>query len=961
MSSPLTEKYKAISQSISETKDQLIEQYRKVKEAKDEQGMLQIGANLESIIQKSDQATRAYEQEQAVRKESLLSGISSGELISDKQKPIKSFVQFPDPSGARNYGEEFTYSPLKYNPNKAKKAFAELLETDPKKVDVTTGVGLKETTFLAGLQDDEARKAYLQQNYEEVLPINTVGSSNFLVKNKKGDYILALPKGINMKDVGAAAFTETLPLIAGIGAGIASVKTGPAAPFVASGVSNLAYSGVGAMQDVGFRKMAGLPAGVGQVASERGKEAALGLGIDLLTYGAAKPFTKRAGTAIENNVAKELREATELLQKKGMDVNYPVGAEGGDIGLKFQRELAGKFPKMAVAQTMEKTRGVMASYQKAIEDKVIGVPKVDITNRVKAEADQLAAMIEKQNVRLQGQAKGWVDNRLKQIMPDNTNQVDLGNTISGLMEDAATKGQAIKDQAYRSFYDETTQRGVNVPKQEVLNTIEGVLAGTRNDFKRNPSIERLYRDIANSGESNFSAEQLRNIVQVARDSVPLNASKTADQVAVGVSKALDDKFNEVVSRNGLGDLWNQTNKTYDETSLAFRRSSPGKILSEQFGSQKLSPSQMVDATLANEKTVADVLSALRNTGDQAGADALQTQLKNAYLEKIGITSGYKGTNSKYKPEMVDALWGNNPTSKRVNSTIEELNNSLKASKVDLVNIPPEDVNRLLDVIPIDERKKIISSIVQKGQIQAKQDRLMSNEVVKQAKRGNWTYLDNDIFADTMLNKASTSDVLDIVKKLPLAEKQKVGADMFARLLSDYSTAGTGANQARFGFDLWDAEKVIKDLGGWNRAKGTGAPQWVKNMDAVVGKDTVDEFIAASRVQAASRPIGKVESLEARGLTSSTGIKVYASPFQYIGNKLLATAYGSNNLRPFLRGLSKDIGDEAYQKNANRMLKGIIGTRMGLQSAAIQGRNDPDFQEQMQIILAEAQAEAEQQR
>ena len=133
------------------------------------------------------------------------------------------------------------------------------------------------------------------------------------------------------------------------------------------------------------------------------------------------------------------------------------------------------------------------------------------------------------------------------------------------------------------------------------------------------------------------------------------------------------------------------------------------------------------------------------------------------------------------------------------------------------------------------------------------------------------------------------------------------------------------------------------------------------MDAVVGKDTVDEFIAASRVQAASRPIGKAESLELRGLTSATGVKVYAAPFQYIGNKILATAYGSNNLRPFLRGLSKDIGDEAYQKNANRMLKGIIGTRMGLQAAAIQGRNDPDFQEQMQIILAEAQAEAEQQR
>jgi len=960
MSSPFTQQFKQVESRLTNAKNKLEEKFLQLKEAGDEQGMRQIGANLRSIQGEYARIADGYQQEQAVRKESLLSGISSGELISDKQKPIRSFVPSFDPSGMGSYGSEesFIETPLKYNPNKARKVFAELVETDPKKVDVTTGVGLKETTLLAGLQDDEARKAYLQQNYEEVLPINTGGSSNYLVKNKEGNYILALPKGINMKDVGAAAFTETLPLLAGIGAGIASVGTGPAAPLVASGTSNLAYSGVGAIQDVAFRKMAGLPAGVGQVASERGKEAVVGGLIDLATFGASKPFIKRAGTAIENNVAKELRESTELLQKKGMDVDFPVGAEGGTLGLTFQRELAGKFPKMAVAKTMEKTRGVMASYQKAIEDKVIGVPKVDITNRVKAEADQLAAQIGKQNVRLEQQAKGWVNNKLKQIIPDNTNQVDLGNTISSLMEDAATKGQAIKDQAYRFFYDKATQRGVSVPKQEVLNTIEGVLAGTRNDFKRNPSIERLYRDITSSEVDTFSTEQLRNIVQVARDSVPMNATKTADQVATGVSKALDDKFNEVVSKNGLGDLWSQTNKTYDETSLAFRRSSPGQILSEQFGSQKLSPSQMVDATLANEKTVADVLSALKNTGDEAGADALQTQLKNAYLEKIGITSGYKGTNSTYKPEMVDALWGNPLAAKRVNSTIEELNNSLKASKVKVVNISPEDANRLLDIIPIDERKKIISSIVQKGQLQAKQDRLMSNEVVKQAKRGNWTYLDNDIFADTMLNKASTSDALEITKRLPLAEKQKVGADMFARLLSDYSTAGTGKNQARFGFDLWDAEKVIKDLGSWNRTKGTGAPQWVKNMDAVVGKDTVDEFIAASRVQAANRPIGKVESLEARGVTSATGMKIYAAPFQYIGNKILATAYGSNNLRPFLRGLSKDIGDEAYQRNANRMLKGIIGTRTGLQAAAIQGRNDPDFQEQMQIILSEAQAQAE---
>ena len=964
MSSSLTQQFKEVESTLTNAKNKLEEKLLQFKEAGDEQGMRQVGANLRSIQGEYARIVQNYQQEQTIRKENLLSGIASGSGIGYEDRDV---AQQPA-SGSGMYNPLYAPTtrkegfPTKETPKLLKKQIAELVEADPKKVDVTTGVGLKETTFLAGLQDDEARKAYLQKNYEEVLPINTVGSSNFLVKNKEGNYILALPKGINMKDVGAAAFTETLPLGAGIGVGIKTLATGPLAPFIASGASNLAYSGVGAAQDVAFRKMAGLPAGVRQVASERGKEAVVGGLIDLATFGASKPFIKRAGTAIENNAAKELREATELLQKKGMDVTYPVGAEGGTLGLTFQRELAGKFPKMAVAKTMEKTRGVMAEYQKAIQDKVIGVPKVDITNRIKSEADQLAAQIGKQNVRLEQQAKGWVNNKLRQIMPENTNQVDLGNTIFNLTDEAAKRGNEIKNEVYSSFYKAADEKGVAIPKSEVLSTIDSALSASRNDFKQNPSIERLYRKIQSSDIDSFSTEQLRNIVQVARDSVPANATKTADQVAVGVSKALDDKFNDVVSKNGLGDLWGQTNKIYDETSLAFRRSSPGKILSEKFGSQKLSPSQMVDATLANEKTVTDVISALRNTGDQAGAEALQTQLKNAYLEKIGLTSGYKGTNSKYKPEMVEALWGNNLASKRINSTIEELNNALKANKVDIVNIPAEDVNRLLDIIPVNERKKVISSIVQKGQIQAKQDRLMSNEVVKQAKRGNWTYLDNDIFADIMLNKASTSDVLEIIKMIPtLSEKQKVGSDMFARLLSDYSTAGTGANQGRFGFDLWDAEKVVKDLKGWTREKGTGAPQWVKNMDAVVGKDTVDEFIAASRVQAANRPIGKIERLEARAVTSATGAKIYAAPFQYIGNKILAAAYGSNNLRPFLRGLSKDIGDEAYQKNATRMLKGIIGTRTGLQAAAIQGRNDPDFQEQMQIILSEAQAQAEEQK
>lgn len=1000
MSSSLTQQFKEVESTLTNAKNKLEEKLLQFKEAGDEQGMRQVGANLRSIQGEYARIVQNYQQEQTIRKENLLSGIASGSGIGYEDRDV---AQQPA-SGSGMYNPLYAPTtrkegfPTKETPKLLKKQIAELVEADPKKVDVTTGVGLKETTFLAGLQDDEARKAYLQKNYEEVLPINTVGSSNFLVKNKEGNYILALPKGINMKDVGAAAFTETLPLGAGIGVGIKTLATGPLAPFIASGASNLAYSGVGAAQDVAFRKMAGLPAGVRQVASERGKEAVVGGLIDLATFGASKPFIKRAGTAIENNAAKELREATELLQKKGMDVTYPVGAEGGTLGLTFQRELAGKFPKMAVAKTMEKTRGVMAEYQKAIQDKVIGVPKVDITNRIKSEADQLAAQIGKQNVRLEQQAKGWVDNKLRQIMPDKTNQVESGKQISQIL----TKGQEVtrnaKNAAFDNFANTVNQAGIIQTPEELASVLRPIVENS--DLGRNPGVEQIMIRLGNARADQKAAQELeseiakadaagffvpeqarirlkdlkeysepfdavrsRNLIQNLQNQVEKDAfgNTKADVVVSEATQAIRNNFQNKLENAGLTGEWDKFKEAYTDYA-SYQKGQIGKMITDNFGDISIAPEKVLDKALSDTKSINDIFNAVRASGDIQGETFLRDTLKKSYLEKIGLTSGYKGVNSKYKPEMVEALWGNNLASKRINSTIEELNNALKANKVDIVNIPAEDVNRLLDIIPVNERQKVISSIVQKGQLQAKQDRLMSNEVVKQAKRGNWTYLDNDIFADTMLNKASTSDVLEITKRLPLAEKQKIGADMFARLLSDYSTAGTGANQGRFGFDLWDAEKVVKDLKGWTREKGTGAPQWVKNMDAVVGKDTVDEFIAASRVQAANRPIGKTESPEGRVMLSGTGAKGYISnAIGYLNNKILAAAYGSNNLRPLLRGLSKDIGDEAYQKNATRMLKGIIGTRTGLQAAAIQGRNDPDFQEQMQIILSEAQAQAEEQK
>ena len=575
--------------------------------------------------------------------------------------------------------------------------------------------------------------------------------------------------------------------------------------------------------------------------------------------------------------------------------------------------------------------------------------------------------------------EGWVDNRLKQIMPDKTNQVEAGKNASKIL----TNGQEIVRKAKNTEFDQwadsttatqTVEEVIELLRPIVQNSELGKNAGVEEILIRmgnapwdRKAAEELTQEIAraeakgllvpesayvklknlNEYSQPFDARRSRTLIQNLQDQVPTNSFgiKKTDNTVIEATAAIRDNFQSKLSALEA-DGWDKVKDAYTDYA-AYQKGQIGKMVTDNFGDLKIAPEEIIQKSLVDTKAVTDVLNAVRASGDTQGEAYLRKILQDVYLEKIGMTSGYKGTKSNYKPEMIEALWDDPLAAKRVNSQISELNDILAKNNIETVDIPAQDVNRLLDIIPINERKKLIDDIVKKGKIQDRLDRLMSNEVVKQAKRGNWTYLDDTVTNDVLLNKASTSDVLEIFKRLPLSEQRKRGASMFARMLDNYSTSGT--NKTRLGNDLWDAEKVNKDV--------LKNPQWLRNMkavDKILGKNDMDEFIAYSKLQTANTPMGKAETLEVRGVTSETGIKWYTSPVKYINNKTLAMAYGSNKLRPFLSSMSKNIGDEAYQKNAKRLLKSIISTRSGLQSAVEQGKNDPDFQEQMQIILKQAQ-------
>jgi hypothetical protein len=1004
MPSELKDKFMESLTSINERKQQILTKGKEFQNNGDLDNTKKAQDLLIGLKEQEAVLQERYLNEAVARENTLLNGISSGEGIGFKK--IKTYV--PVSSGMYNPTAMPVYMegsvPGKETNKLLQSQIAEVIGVDSNKVNVTKGVSALDTAFLAGLRKDESKKEYFMREgkgYELVKSLNVAGKENYVVKDKKGNHLLALPIGVNAKDVGAFVASETIPTMAAIAAAppglAASAPTGfTTSPLTIAATTSAAYSGAGLVQDMALRSMLGIDIKPKEIIVDRAKEAALGTILGFGTSKLLQPLAKRSGATIENLVAKDLKEAESLLLKSQnykplseMDNLTPIGAEkAGDAGINFQKAIAGRFPNMPVAQKMQSIRNTIGEIQDVVLKGGQDLQPVDFT-KVIARRDALARQISKRDENIRGMSQRLINDRVDSLKPPSVNRVELGNTLDNLLSSAEKEGKEITRQVYSGFYQEADQLGVRIPRSEVIKTFEQTLNVSRNEFKENPAIFKLYNKIKNYGKKEsddikildqygkpieiprpendfFSTEQLRNLIQVARDSVPVNPSKTADQVATGVSKALNDKFESVMIQNGLGGKWQQVNQTFDEVNLAFKRTSPGKILSEKFGANVKSPEQMVDIALSNTQATKDVISALRNTGDNAGADMIQGQLRNSYFEKIGISADgtFNGVNSKHAPEMIEALYPDPLVAKRINSRIAELNDVLKVSKAEKVNLNADEAKRLLDIIPINEKNALLKQIEKKAIVQQKEEKFFNNEIIKLAKNGHFENIEGDVLAKTALYNASPADLDDIMKMLTPSGQKKLGADMFSRLAKDFATGGENqlVSGKQAGLNLLDHPKLNKTLQGYSRKDGRNAPDWLKSMDKVVGKETMDEFIAASKIIEANTPLTRIETeaIGIHGVYSPTGAKWYATnPLGYLNNKVIATAYGSNNLRPLLRYISKNIGDEKYTQNFNNIMRKVTMTRPGIQSVIEQSKDDPQFTRDVGLMYAEMQDELNQ--
>jgi hypothetical protein len=912
-----------------------------------------------------------------------------------------------------------------FNPKKTKSILSELLEVPENKIDVESGLGTGITTQLELLRDPDAMEYQLKENLKFPTVIRQVinGKPNFIVedstgvdvgKGEKSNYKVVFPDGIQGADVVAFMAAQTAPTIASIagaiGGGTAGTATGTPFGIGVGAVmgSGAAYAATTSTQDALARANFGVPINAGEILSTRGKETLYGMGIDVLTLGVGSELGvgKLGREGIENAVAKSLREAEELLVAKGNKVSVPEGYITGTKGGEWQRGIAGGSPDMEVAKQMIRQQVVASDFKEAAIKGAPVVDKIGTLEMIRKNLINTADILSSKADKIAGMPKAFAERRLARLMPDKTNWVEGGKGMSEVLTKGQEMTKQLKNAEFENFAKASDAAGVSQSPDEVAALLRPIVENSRGGV--NPMVNDIYTRLGNASRDAQDAAMLRNqiaqldnagqavppemvtrLAYLDEYSQPFNAKTSrdliqklqaqvpgssyggdmSDEIARQATKAVRGNFEGKLEQTGMKGEWDKFREAYVDYS-AYQKGDIGKMVTDNFGDLKIAPEEVLKRSLKDTKSVSDILNAAKAAGDVEGEAYLRSTMRKAYIEQTGLTSkqGLDVNKSDFNDEMIDVLFG--AEAPRLKESLRDLNQSLAASKVKTANIDPKDADQLLRPMPLNDRKKLIAEITDKATKQEAFDSFVKNEIVQKVKKGDFRHVDNIIYGEAMMD-AKPSDVLEIVGKMSPKMKQSTGADMMAAFFKKFEARGEKAGRFEIfnspaagkaaGKQLWDHQEVIKSLGDWNRGKG-GAPAWVNNMDAVTGsKEMADELIAFSRVAESNRLLGNEEFLEMRGMVSGTGAKFYTAPFEYLGHKIMATAYGSNKLKPALRYMRKNIGEAEQQKAMEDMVRGIVTTRTGIQAAMQQAQNDPEFSEQFQNIMLKVKEDIDRER
>ena len=864
-----------------------------------------------------------------------------------------------------------------------KNHLATALDIPKDQIDTKSGIAGTNRFSLASLPTPESKLEYLQKEYKpgNVIPVNISGSPSFLVKT--GDkYTLADELGASVSDFTTDVAGEIGPLIGAVVGGRIGSKFGKGAGGNAAAAGAAIGQGiVSSAQDVIARSVVGLPVDYGEILKRRGVEAALSYGIDKVGQVLAKPFVKKIGENIPNPLAESISEAQKLLKAKGVETTAPIMNIFGAEALESQKERMGRQATgigSRAGSAAQRTLDLLGEFRQKLQGPEIPLDYERIINRQKANERLILSEISKNDKQAAAIIEQNLQKKFNDVSVNRFEKESTGELIRGNLSAAKDQLKQIKNDAYDNFYSLANQQGIEMTPGQVADALESGSKSLGRELN-NPEISKqvselrlrqqlkdtaskLQNDLSSSGRTptpqetqilnsaaaqpNLGPRDIDDRIKMAEEVVggeAFGSGSTGASVATAAAQKLRSVRDSIYAQKGLTADWDNATKAYTD-ALGSRAGATGRALAEKFGDPTKTGTQVIDDIVRDPQYIRDAIEMSTLSGDPATAEITRKSLQDAYLAKLGLV-GSKGNISGEIPindDIVKSLWGRvdangNPNmveANLVSNKIRNLNQAFAQSNTDIKNIDPNDVKSLFSTLSLDDEKLMIDKIRARAAAQTQKDIFTGNSIIKAAQKGNWDVTDSTGFTEALFN-ADVGEVGRLLKRLPANVKPSVQSDFVGRLFKDYPTTAETTNAT----ELFDAKSVLKDLSG---RKGKQLESRIKE---VMGKDWFDSFKAAATVMDANM-FEKVNrsALGLKGSGGGTGgsrLFIVGDIKRIATDRILSGAQGLGALKPMFDLMAKKVSRETVDKNWNKALQGISGTRAGIMSLTHAVRDDPD--------------------
>jgi hypothetical protein len=718
-------------------------------------------------------------------------------------------------------------------------------------------------------------------------------------------------------------------------------------------------------------------------------------------------FDNRFAQALETSQQRLMAAEQKLAAKQGRQpgqIQVPAGGRlAGQAGIEMQSELAGQFPKSNIADAARSTQETLTRLFDNFTSKIPATPN-DFADIAAGKEAQKAALSQ-QIAGATGRSKAIIELTLdRQTRGPSSNIDELGDILLSSLKNA--KQQAIDDvgQDYKEIFFLADQAGFKITPEEMIDVVarmkrdvnvsgaaetsavDGVLGrlkakrdAPKNLARAKERMEEMLsegktppQDLVNKIQDletlalPMDSRAFDDFIKNFREARPKDMASGAGKDVFGrkianklseyrknIYDSLETTLPDGTTVN-VGNLFEATSKEVD-LRRGYEKNLLGNILKEVAGEQATTPRDIVGAVLKEPATVSRVVKSLRELGasdpSKAGeANRILGLLQVQYMNDIGVQPIVRGSSRvrEVKPDegMLNALFGQNAPA--IARSLQDMNVSMRQiGKIDSTKLTIEDIRRMSLPLPDEERKALTKTIAKRLQLEEEEKRLISSEIFKLAKKGNFDNIDPDILSKSILSPSSTiGDVTVAMRELGRAsiESRNLYKGDFLRELLDQYKGGTPTANAPF-TPLFNTKRFITD---YESPSGGGKTALAKKLETVLGKSDADFIYDLAKSYEANIITDVSKSgFAPRTMGSDKGGLTVILPLGQVAssvrNRYIAAMLSTGSKRHSLKAaLARNALPGGVNNAYNEMFKELFLTRTGVTALAHQASSDPEF-------------------